>query len=561
MSNRRSPLRLVLGLGLLGVTGLANGGCAPGALPADGAAQVGAAVLPQAVPPVTAPQQPAAGEPAAQEPGTKAPERALDAEAVRALAEEVARLRAQLADMDEELRAARAGDDGRAAAGEPVAPIEELDGAEATAGADGEPRVGADEGPLVREGGDDGPVREVVVERQVGDDEDVVVVEEEPTVIYEQVVYETETVYQWVPFGHVHHLGCGHHYYGCSCHPWYYDCHSSISFHLSDHDWRVWVGCGNPYTYYHVGYWHGGYDYDHDAHYRHDYYVRHVADGASRRDRKRAFRKGYVDGFQDGREVAAPPPASSPSPTGPVVAGRRERSGSAAGGSATAPVVRSRGGEEPGAGRSPLDAAPSTGSTPTRRERGGGESPVARTEPRTETPRFGSGLDDAARERARRAAADQEGAAREAPRVASPPEIVRTVRRGGDDTPRDRGLPGLRNGTERGSDDSGRVVRRRDVETPPARPRAPEVDRGGTRRDIDPTPRREPERPRPERVERRPEPPTRTVPERSEPVRRAPDVVRHPNPQPERQRPAPQPRQPRRDDGPRRQRDRDRDLQ
>ena len=34
----------------------------------------------------------------------------------------------------------------------------------------------------------------------------VVVREEEPEVIYEQVVYETETVYQWVPYGHVHHI-------------------------------------------------------------------------------------------------------------------------------------------------------------------------------------------------------------------------------------------------------------------------------------------------------------------------------------------------------------------
>jgi hypothetical protein len=165
----------------------------------------------------------AAGEPVApaatvEEPAAQAAPaaRPIDDGSFRALAEEVAKLRAQLASMQK-----------AAAAPKPhlIEPVKPEDVA-----LDGEEAGGVE---------DDGPQPEIVevynetyVEREVP----VYVereVESEPTVILERVSYGDACCDQWIPCGHSHYIGCGHHYYGCSCHPWYYDLHSGDALNFS----------------------------------------------------------------------------------------------------------------------------------------------------------------------------------------------------------------------------------------------------------------------------------------------------------------------------------------
>jgi len=144
--------------------------------------------------------------------------RPIDEGAFRALAEEVAKLRAQLASMQKSAAAPKAR------LIEPVQP----------------PEV-ALEAEEAGEFEDDGPQPEIVevnnetyVEREVPVYVDrEVVVQSEPTVILERVSYGDACCDQWIPCGHTHYIGCGHHYYGCSCHPWYYDLHSGVALNFS----------------------------------------------------------------------------------------------------------------------------------------------------------------------------------------------------------------------------------------------------------------------------------------------------------------------------------------
>ena len=114
MTTNRS--RLALALALMGLLGLTNGACTAG----EGTAGEGDALRTSANPGSES-LSPVAEEPAV--PPTTAPEpisaRPLDDEAVRALAAEVARLRAQLADVTDELDQVRAAPP---SADEPVQP-------------------------------------------------------------------------------------------------------------------------------------------------------------------------------------------------------------------------------------------------------------------------------------------------------------------------------------------------------------------------------------------------------------------------------------------------------
>lgn len=402
MSNKRLPLALVVTL--LGLAGTTVGACT-----AEESAS-----LHRAPDPVPAARGPAPEQAAA--PAQQPAQRPLDDAAVRALAEEVARLRAELADVTDELDQARAAgsaveEPAPAGAGIPlVTPLgEDPPPTAAGAPADDEPVVGEElvvEEPFV----DEPPVeREIIVEREiVADDaawddvtepEIVVVQEEQPQVIYEQVVYEGDTVYQWVPYGHVHHIGCGHHYYGCSCHPWYYSCGGSgVAFHIASDDWYGWVGWGHPYSYYHFGYWHRDYDYDRWCGYRRDYYARHHHDGhvGDRKRAKRAYRQGYEDGFATGNDTPGRPgtrDAAAANDT-PRVGGSREAT--------VRTDARTRGGSTEG--RSVVRGAP---------ERPGGEVPgAARTSTRSQVPVVGA--DRSAAVTTFRSAAERERARREA---------------------------------------------------------------------------------------------------------------------------------------------------
>jgi hypothetical protein len=133
-------------------------------------------------------------------------------DAMRNLVEEVARLRAQLAD----LRTAQA-----AAQAQPASQPGPNAGPAVLVG----PPVAGD---APAGGGDDATTDPPLVERVVPVyvDRDVpvyvdrdVVVESAPTVVLERVACGDDCCDQWVPVGHVHSPGCGHHYYGCGCHP------------------------------------------------------------------------------------------------------------------------------------------------------------------------------------------------------------------------------------------------------------------------------------------------------------------------------------------------------
>jgi hypothetical protein len=176
-------------------------------------------------PPADEPVKPAAPRPAADD-------------AMRALVEEVARLRAQLTDLRTAQAATpRAEESQPPAAEEPAAP----DPQPARRIAMGEDDAAAP-APTVVE-------RETIVEREVPVyvDRDVpvyvdrdVIVEPAPTVVIEHVVCGDESCDQWVPVGHVHSAGCGHHYYGCGCHPSYSSLSSGVSLSFTyiddDHD-------------------------------------------------------------------------------------------------------------------------------------------------------------------------------------------------------------------------------------------------------------------------------------------------------------------------------------
>jgi hypothetical protein len=150
-----------------------------------------------------------------------APEPVTD-ERMRDLIEEVARLKAQLAD----LRAAETATPAVAAEPQralpPAAPPRVPVPAEDVAAADEPETVVEREVPVFID-------REVpvYVDREI-------VVESAPAVVLERVVYANDCCDQWVPVGHVHAAGCGHHYYGCGCHPSY----ASLS-----------PGCGLSFTY------------------------------------------------------------------------------------------------------------------------------------------------------------------------------------------------------------------------------------------------------------------------------------------------------------------------
>ena len=178
----------------------------------------------------------------ADEPTRPAPQRPIDEGAIRALAEEVARLRSQLA----ELQAAK----------QTPAPslVEPVRPGETPASPEPEPRFGSTDGESAA-GGELEREVPVYVEREVPVyvDREVpvyvdreIVVERPTTVVLERVVYGDHHCDQWIPFRHVHSIGCGHHYYGCSCHPWYYDLGPTFSLNFSyvhvdddrDHDHR-----------------------------------------------------------------------------------------------------------------------------------------------------------------------------------------------------------------------------------------------------------------------------------------------------------------------------------
>jgi len=227
--------------GLLLALGVGCGVSAAQEAPAPGAPQEAPAGKPEPLTPQEAP--PSKPEEASKD-GEPQGHRPIDEATVRALAEEIARLRAEIAQMKGE---PAPGEDaaqepftpaGTAAGEEPVTPAEET--SELTVGTKtqgpGEVIVIHGDPPAaeVRE-------REVVVEREVPvyiDRE--VVVETAPTVYYEQVIYRDVSCWQSVSCGHSHYAGCGHHYYGCSCHPWYYDLSPGFSLQFvyihDDHD-------------------------------------------------------------------------------------------------------------------------------------------------------------------------------------------------------------------------------------------------------------------------------------------------------------------------------------
>ena len=173
--------------------------------PADSTDTAATAAVPAAVQPVA--RVAAVEEPA---PAAAPSVRPIDDAAFRALAEEVAQLRAQLVSMQ---RAATAP---KPHLIEPVQPEEVLDAEDAV-------EVEDDEGPQPE-------VVEVYNETYV---EREVAVESAPSVILERVSYGDACCDQWIPCGHSHYIGCGHHYYGCSCHPWYYDLHSGGALNFS----------------------------------------------------------------------------------------------------------------------------------------------------------------------------------------------------------------------------------------------------------------------------------------------------------------------------------------
>ncbi|MCE9637892.1 MAG: hypothetical protein K8T90_19500 [Planctomycetes bacterium] len=233
-------------------------------------------------------QQPAPKPSAAAEPHGSRP---IDDGAIRALAEEVARLRAELVKLRErnpegDAAAGSAPTEPTASAPEPAPqpaaaaePRRREPEAEATAPQpEPEPsvervveRVVEREVPVYIEG----PVVERVIEVEVAPQ---IVFETGPTVYVERVVYRDTSCEQTISFGHVHHIGCGHHYYGCSCHPWYYDLDGGfgIQFIHIDHD-----------------------DHDHD--------------GGHGRPPRGTYARGYNNGFEagfnagDGRDQAPPP--------------------------------------------------------------------------------------------------------------------------------------------------------------------------------------------------------------------------------------------------------------
>lgn len=186
-----------------------------GACSEGGAPPAAAPVAPPAAPAEVLPQETAAPAPPAARP--------LDEGAVRALAEEVARLRAQLAEMQ------------KAKAEVPAAPVNLVERAGGDAAR--EPRVAADEQFAQPVGGDPGYDEGAAPEPTTTVIEYETVVE--VPVVEREVVYERDYVLeevccgdlaceQWVPPHHVHYIGCGHHYYGCPCHPWYYDLRPSV---------------------------------------------------------------------------------------------------------------------------------------------------------------------------------------------------------------------------------------------------------------------------------------------------------------------------------------------
>ena len=341
--------------------------------------------------------------------------RPMDDATVRALAEEVARLREEIARLTAAQAAppaAPADAPDEPAAAEPAAPP-----------APAEPEAPAAPTPRAE-------VVERVIEREVPvyvDREVPVYVEREvvvasapvvQTIVYEEVVYRDVSCHQYVPWGHVHSIGCGHHYYGCSCHPWYYSCGGSgVAFHIASDDWYGWVGWGHPYSYYHFGYWHRDYDYDRWCGYRRDYYARHHHDGhvGDRKRAKRAYRQGYEDGFTTGNDTPGRPGTRDAAAANDTarVGGSREN--------AVRTDARTRGGSTEG--RSVVRGEP---------ERPGGEVPgAARTSTRSQVPVVGADRSSAVttfrstaeRERARREAAVRSTTG-EVGR-ASAPEIVR----------------------------------------------------------------------------------------------------------------------------------------
>ena len=223
-------------------------------------------------------------------PATKADEatkpaaqRPIDEGAIRALAEEVARLRAQIAELN------KAKQTPAPSLVEPVRPRE------AQASTDDELRFGgadsqsarSDTAPSAFER--DEPVyvdREVpvYVDREVPVYVDREIVVERPTtVVLERVVYGADHCDQWIPVRHVHSIGCGHHYYGCACHPWYYDLGTSFSLNFS----FVHVDNDNHRSRGHNGHGNGHHNGHHNDGHR---------DG--QRD---GHRDGRSDGYNDGR--------------------------------------------------------------------------------------------------------------------------------------------------------------------------------------------------------------------------------------------------------------------
>lgn len=206
----------------------------------------------QQAPEAAKPADPAPAAPAAPTTGAPQGQRPIDEGAIKALAAEVARLRAELAALKGAPAAPGEPAEPAAPAKDLVSDVPRVSSDEPVAGSGPAPgeepvRPSADDDRSAEERGGDGAEQVVertverIVEREVPVYVENTVVVERPVevVYYEEVVYGGSSCRQYIPHGHVHSIGCGHHYYGCACHPWYYDlddCGLSLHFTFVDDD-------------------------------------------------------------------------------------------------------------------------------------------------------------------------------------------------------------------------------------------------------------------------------------------------------------------------------------